>query len=512
MEAALTRRSWRTGLCVLAALALGATHTRGAELDYGEHFVGYRELTYRDATRTFRAPIDWRGVPAADDWARRIRVHVWYPAASPGDPVTLADYLVDDRSYLGDGGGEPARDREVRKTVDRIVTRYERSEAEARDLLDARRATSRDAPAARGSFPVILHRAGPSTGFLISELLASHGYVVVSSSYLAEMTVAALDFTPNPVSLDTDVRDIEFILSRLSELSFADDTRVGLLAFSSASLPNLLFQMRSFRVSGIAALEGWETFLRGAETIQSSPHYDPYRVRVPHLLIEKEQEESDAEYAKDDSVLGAMRLAPRHRITFRDASHMTFVAEPYVFRRERGADGEIYTLTCDYVVEFFNRAVRAGEREFRLGPFDDTEVAATVSYRPAEASIPSEAELARLLELGHFDAAEEALTAASRLPDPPYRESALNRVTGSLPQSEKLVSLELIAGGFPLSTLSQHRFARALEHAGDIDAARAAYEVARQRVDVDPAYEGDVEARASAHEHIDAKIAGLRSP
>ena len=64
-------------------------------LPRGAHAVGFTRLQLADATRPARAAGDERSSPASR--ARRIDVHVWYPAAAGSTiaPMTFADAMVE---------------------------------------------------------------------------------------------------------------------------------------------------------------------------------------------------------------------------------------------------------------------------------------------------------------------------------------------------------------------------------------------------------------------------------
>src|SRR5688572_7652089 len=80
-------------ICIsfLTATPAPAQPSRLGGLEPGPHAVGFRLTTIEDATRLTggRAPVEAR----AANRARTLRVHVWYPAAAAGTPLTIGDYL-----------------------------------------------------------------------------------------------------------------------------------------------------------------------------------------------------------------------------------------------------------------------------------------------------------------------------------------------------------------------------------------------------------------------------------
>ena len=128
-----------------------------------------------DATRPARPKRAGSGA-ADDDRARKLDVHVWYPArrGSAIGPMTFADAMA---AHLA---GQPAaalarRDADVRgflaqfgAVTDDAWTRLKQTPLLARP----------DAPAAGGRFPLIVGSLRPLSTSVTNEYLASHGYVV----------------------------------------------------------------------------------------------------------------------------------------------------------------------------------------------------------------------------------------------------------------------------------------------------------------------------------------------
>jgi hypothetical protein len=90
----------------------------------------------------------------------------------------------------------------------------------------------KDAPPAEGRFPVVIHHPGlngvADDSSVLFELLASHGYVVLSSSYpnwYAEGVGISSD-------LHTSFRDMEFMARYACDLPFADADRLGAMGHS----------------------------------------------------------------------------------------------------------------------------------------------------------------------------------------------------------------------------------------------------------------------------------------
>jgi hypothetical protein len=90
----------------------------------------------------------------------------------------------------------------------------------------------KDAPPAEGRFPVVLHHPGlggvSDDNSALFELLASHGYVVMSSAY----EYYDADRVHIGSDLHTSFRDLEFLSRYARELPFADADRLGAMGHS----------------------------------------------------------------------------------------------------------------------------------------------------------------------------------------------------------------------------------------------------------------------------------------
>src|SRR5262249_5804363 len=99
-------------------------------------------------------------------------------------------------------------------------------------LLATKTFTVKDAPPAKGRFPVVIHHPGLSgvadDSSVLCETLASHGYVVLCTAYpnwYAEGVGISSD-------LHTSFRDMEFLCRYARELPFADADQLGAMGHS----------------------------------------------------------------------------------------------------------------------------------------------------------------------------------------------------------------------------------------------------------------------------------------
>jgi hypothetical protein len=197
----LRRRSFHTaGALTAGVVALAATPAVAQEpllwggLRPGPYSVGYRTLYQLDHTRQYDPEFTTDPARPAAHRPRPILTCVWYPARKTGA------HPVEYRRYLDVPSGDAQLAPFVRRltsniravvceeTVGKAPAKLTPAEAAAFDrFLATKTFAVKDAPAADGRFPVVIHHPGlggaPDDNSVLFEYLASHGDVVLSSAY-----------------------------------------------------------------------------------------------------------------------------------------------------------------------------------------------------------------------------------------------------------------------------------------------------------------------------------------
>jgi hypothetical protein len=167
---------------------------------------------------------------------RPIPVGVWYPARpSPAEHMQVADYF-------------DMRSKQVQfdELANRLNKHIRDSLAQSMDdptavnrFLAMRTSATFDAPPAKGQFPVVIY--GSDTGyeedFVLFEYLASHGYVVLSTSYHAS--------SPSVLAGDPGVRprDMLFLHRFAALLGNADASHLAALGYGEGGRAALWWAM-----------------------------------------------------------------------------------------------------------------------------------------------------------------------------------------------------------------------------------------------------------------------------
>jgi hypothetical protein len=478
-------------MCV-AVPALAADTARSAlhgSLNPGPHAVGFTILGIADPSRPSRPATETDSAP--DSRARRIAVHVWYPAAPTATiaPMTFADAMV---THLA---GRPAAELSRREAdVRRFMSQFGPVPDEAWTRLRHTRLLSRlEAPAASGRFPLIIGALRPLSTAITSELLASHGYVVamVDGERGADPEDAG-------AGLEVQLRDMEFAIPELRRRPFVHGSALAALGFSGSGFSQLLLAMRHPDMLAVCDLESAIFDDRMMWPLSRGWGYSVSALRVPFLhtysvpLSRRENRIADFE---------AMRYATRYRylVDAPGIHHWDFATEGMAASAVLGVRGpegprlqQAFETTNRYVLQFFNAYVKRDQEALAFLRRDPSANGvpsglATIREHLAVTPAPTLDQLFATIADRGIDAALAKLEAAKAV-DPQaeiFREAALNRLgyrvlRGRTP-AESLVLFRKIVDWFPASSNAYDSLADALEAAGErqraIDATRRGLEV-----------------------------------
>ena len=267
--------------CLSMLVGLGMSLDAGAQptwhnLEAGEHAVGFRLLQERDTTRV---------VPGPTNQARPVRIYLWYPAtASPGVPSMLFGRyaaLAEDDVWPIEIAG-PLREK-------LSFSRHALARSLGPDGFEALgeqpvRAFEKAEPLP-GSFPLIvigqgLYYESPVAFAALSEYLAGRGFVVATCPLVGTHTpLVKLDVE----DLETQVRDLEFVIARAREFPHVSPDKLGVMGFDMGGMVGLILAMRNAGVDAFASVPAGILFPHPSGLPAASPDYDPLKLRIPWL-------------------------------------------------------------------------------------------------------------------------------------------------------------------------------------------------------------------------------------
>jgi tetratricopeptide (TPR) repeat protein len=141
------------------------------------------------------------------------------------------------------------------------------------------------------SFPIVIYPENPNLNNILSEYLASYGYIVVSVSRHGTLDA---DFEwQNVRGIETLVQDCQFALTVIKKEFKIKDDNVAVLGTGMNASGGLAWMMRNPSIDALVSLEGG--ILTGYEygLIQKSPYFDIYRVDRPILCMHSPHESVD---------------------------------------------------------------------------------------------------------------------------------------------------------------------------------------------------------------------------
>jgi pimeloyl-ACP methyl ester carboxylesterase len=326
------------------------------------------------------------------------------------------------------------------------------------------------AEAAPGRHPLIvvgqgLYYESPITHAALCEYLASHGFVVATAPLVGSHSpLVRLDV----LDLETQVRDLEFVVARVRELPFVDGRKLGLLGFDMGGMACLILAMRNPDVDAFGSIDAGILFsLREAipsDIPAASPHHDASRLRAPWLHATQRPFGTPPAGYEGDYLFDTALHSERYLVLVDEVSHVDFTSYALIEDRKpmpgywgppRAGASARYEAVCLYLLRFFT-AYLAGDPEARAFLARDPEDVVpeadlSVEHRAAAAARPTFSDLLNALLVGKID---EALATARDLAevrpdDPSLQPAVLDRLGSHL-----LASWELAEQGFAILKLN----------------------------------------------------------
>ena len=272
-------------------IALGLAHFLGFSQNsaltisepYGPYSIGFKTFNTYDRSRSFSFDVNRPDISPEQTISRPVQVCVWYPATANGKgPMTYGEYFFLKAREMGSTEVSEAKKKQV--LADFIET-----DPVDPDVLDselnAQMGAVQDAPFDRTKkFPVLVY--GPSwwsTAFenaLLCEFLASHGYIVVSSPSVGPET---REMPISRIGVETQARDMEFLLGTLDGLPSADMDHLAVAGFSLGGLSNVLMMARNTSVDAWIGID--PSIHEAYDFFRESPYEDYSRFSRPALFI-----------------------------------------------------------------------------------------------------------------------------------------------------------------------------------------------------------------------------------
>jgi len=337
-----------------------------ANLETGPQAVGFRVVQEYDYTRTWRNRVDVvTGQPSEGEPARPIQMLVWYPAQKGGAHLAYADYVrtqaSDEDFSVNTNSADDFLSAQRKKEASRIG-------AAATDAAFAHGMWAvRDAAPLPGKYPVVIY--APGVGGVahevadMAELLASHGYIVISSRSLGTHTSP---MNTDLEGIESQVRDIQFLLAYAHKLPQADTAHVAAMGWSWGGMANVFAAARDHRIRALVSFDG-------TREPEFTKKIAPESLTVPWLYVQRHPE-TVAQLSRKGietsfSLLNEARYADVYQLVMYPMRHVDFSSALLRFQRpdwfsdySRAEVEQAYAWTARYVLEFLNAYLKQDTR------------------------------------------------------------------------------------------------------------------------------------------------------
>lgn len=355
-------------------------------LKQGEYQVGFNLTEYKDYSRTSITNSPLKQI-SSEEKARTVRMYMWYPAKLNNEkPNTLKDFFIQSLEDFG-----PINDKSKLDELVYFSPQFNRIPKSKIDKLLAQECISVNAAErAEGQFPVILLGQGyyyelPISHLILCEYLASHGYIVVTCPLFGTYSKAV---ELNMVDFETQVKDLEFILSKVFEYPGVDPERIAALGFDLGAMSATLLQMRNTNIKALVCYDGGIMFEHNtSRLLNPSPYYDPEKLNVPAMIFTRTIENNKAMGLKEDSTIFLSSPYSRKFIVRTENMKHKFYTSYPSLGVESIASPQLalnaYPIICDYTLNFFNYFLKNDQRGLQFinddpSRFDEKEVKVSV--------------------------------------------------------------------------------------------------------------------------------------
>jgi dienelactone hydrolase len=221
----------------------------------------------------------------------------------------------------------------------------------------------RDAAPLPGKYPVVIY--SPGVGGVahevadIAELLASHGYVVISSRSLGTHTSLMND---DLEGIDSQAGDIQFLLAYARTLPQADMAYVAAMGWSWGGMANVFAAARDHRIGALVSFDG-------TREPEFTKKIAPQSLTVPWLYIQRHPETvaqlNRAGIETSFSLLNEARYADLYQLVMYPMRHVDFSSAILRFQRpewfsdySRAEVEQAYAWTGKYVLAFLDACLK----------------------------------------------------------------------------------------------------------------------------------------------------------
>lgn len=342
----------------------GQTSLKDINLKTGKYKVGFQHYTVIDSTRTYQIKNAFNN----QFINRPIPISIWYPAEvnkSISKPLTVIDYL------------EILKEEEEWKNLPNKFLLdwfpYLWNTPQNSAHLSEKATAFSNTAFLEGKFPVVVYapsyQASSIENFALFEFLASYGYVVISSPSRGTDTRWLEGGTTK--DMETQSRDVEFLLKEIYKYKNIEFDRIALMGFSFGGLSNTITVMKNRRIRALVSLDGTERY--NYTVLEKSSYFNLDKFNIPYIHfaqkdIPEEVLTSDnipAELNYKFQLYDSLKFSDAYSYKFHDLTHSYFSSFGVLFgnrdKRQDKSDAVImvsYRLLSQHTLQFLNATLK----------------------------------------------------------------------------------------------------------------------------------------------------------
>ena len=263
---------------------LAQTYPLWGKLKPGPNGVGFQLIKVYDYSRFFNTNDLLPVHENISESARPIRVYLWYPAQKK----TVSGLSFQSFLRMAAENFHPL-DSHIEDDLERLPKPVQLEKGlnneSLKQLISKTTASVQNAAPQPGLFPLIVFGQGlyyesPLTHLVLCEYLASHGYVVATCPLMGtHYRLVNL----NVVDLETQIRDMEFAISRARALPFVHPHRLGVIGYDMGGMAGMTLSMRNPEVDAFVSLDAGILFGHPSALPNNHPHYSEEKFQIPWM-------------------------------------------------------------------------------------------------------------------------------------------------------------------------------------------------------------------------------------
>lgn len=268
-------------------------------------------------------------------YGRPVRISIWYPASATASSkkMKMKDYLnINTHSPAAEKAQNIITLKDIGDNHKGLKGLFSGDEKEYENFLNTASDAILNAPAIKSKkFPLLVYSLGQNNytfeNIILFEYLASSGFVVINVPHLGVNPRKDYLLVDEPLSFETQIRDLEFALSESLKLPYVDGSKIGAFGMSFGTIYSLLLAGRNSNIKALAGLDG--TVMGGLEPYAykywQSPFYDSSNIKMPVLQLFRSDH-------NDKSVMNSLDYSNRYLVQIDSLVHADFTSYPMFTR------------------------------------------------------------------------------------------------------------------------------------------------------------------------------------